>query len=148
MKKAFTIVLACIMIVGLCSCGGGVSKVTIQKYGGDVSKVAIQKYESDLYTEKEISSAINVVIKYFENDFSGCTLTEITYAGDEESIRETEYYAEDANADEVIVLVSSFDVDSSGGDGSLTPNSTYSDWKWILVRNKGGEWKYFTHGYA
>lgn len=31
------------------------------------------------------------------------------------------------NADEVIVLLSAFDVDESGGDGSLNPNSTYTD---------------------
>ncbi len=48
-------------------------------------------------------------------------------------------WADRNNADEVIVLLSSFDVDSSGGDGSLNPNSTYSDWKWILVRTDGGQ---------
>lgn len=37
--------------------------------------------------------------------------------------------------DEVIVLLSPFYVDSSGGDCSLNPNSTYDDWGWILVRN-------------
>ena len=43
--------------------------------------------------------------------------------------------------------VSSFDVDSSGGDGSLNPNSTYNDWKWILVRTNGGQWQHVDHGY-
>ena len=43
--------------------------------------------------------------------------------------------------------VASFDVDSSGGDGSLNPNSTYSDWKWILVRTNGGHWQHVDHGY-
>lgn len=43
--------------------------------------------------------------------------------------------------------VSSFDVDSSGGDGSLNPNSTYNDWKWILVRTNGGKWQHVDHGY-
>ena len=37
--------------------------------------------------------------------------------------------------DEAIVLTSTFDVDGSGGDGSLNPNSTYKDWIWLLVRN-------------
>ncbi len=41
----------------------------------------------------------------------------------------------------------SFDVDSSGGNGSLNPNSTYSDWKWILVRTDGGKWQHVDHGY-
>lgn len=51
------------------------------------------------------------------------------------------------NADEVIVLLSTFDVDESGGDGSLNPNSTYTDWNWILVRKNGGKWKHVDHGY-
>ena len=65
-----------------------------------------------------------------------------------------EYYREERvtnpdpnNADEVIVLLSSFDVDSSGGDGSLNPNSTYDNWSWILVRTSGGKWKHVDHGY-
>ena len=41
----------------------------------------------------------------------------------------------------------SFDVDSSGGDGSLNPDSTYDNWMWILVRNKDGEWKHVDHGF-
>ena len=56
-------------------------------------------------------------------------------------------WADRNNADEVIVLLSSFDVDSSGGDGSLNPNSTYNDWKWILVRTNGGQWQHVDHGY-
>ena len=51
------------------------------------------------------------------------------------------------SADEVIVLVSSFDVGKSGGDGSLNPDSTYTKWKWILVRNKSGSWRHVDHGY-
>lgn len=46
-----------------------------------------------------------------------------------------------------MVLLSSFDVDSSGGDGSLNPNSTYDNWMWILVRTKDGQWKHVDHGY-
>lgn len=47
----------------------------------------------------------------------------------------------------LLFLTSTFDVDGSGGDGSLNPNSTYKDWIWLLVRNKQGEWKHVDHGY-
>lgn len=47
----------------------------------------------------------------------------------------------------VIVLVSSFIVDASGGDSSLNPNSTYNNWTWILVRNGTGIWQPATCGY-
>ena len=75
-----------------------------------------------------------------------CTLTEIYYAGDDSS-KDHQDWVNRNNADEVIVLLSSFDVDSSGGDGSLNPNSTYNDWKWILVRTNGGQWQHVDHGY-
>lgn len=47
----------------------------------------------------------------------------------------------------MLVLLSSFDVDASGGDGSLNPNSSYEGWAWILVRSKAGQWKHVDHGY-
>ena len=136
MKRIFTIVLACIMILCLFSCNSG-----------KVSNVSIKEFESTLYTTEEIEAAINVAIDYFKKEFSGCTLNEITYAGDEMAKKETEYYAAE-DGDEVIVLISEFDVDSSGGDGSLNPNSTYKGWKWILVRSNAGEWRHLTHGYG
>lgn len=46
------------------------------------------------------------------------------------------------------MLVSAFDVDASGGDGSLNPNDTYEDWEWVLVRDKDGTWHHVTHGYG
>lgn len=80
-----------------------------------------------LYSQKEINSAIDVIKKEFKRDWKGCTLKEIYYAGDKVS-EEHQEFADRYNADEVIVLLSTFDVDSSGGDGSLNPNSTYTDW--------------------
>ena len=47
-----------------------------------------------------------------------------------------------------MVLLSTFDVDSSGGDGSLIPNGTYENWQWVLGRNAGGEWEHRTRGYG
>ena len=77
---------------------------------------------------------------------SGGDITEIYYAGDD-YCTDFQEFADRNNADEVIVLLSSFDVDSSGGDGSLNPNSTYNNWNWILVRTKGGKWQHIDHGY-
>jgi hypothetical protein len=46
------------------------------------------------------------------------------------------------------VLLSDFNVDSSGGDGSLNPNSTYGGWNWILIRDsKTGNWRVDDWGY-
>lgn len=113
---------------------------------GDVSKVIILPSDSQLYSQNEIDSAIKVTKSYFKRYFDGCTMTELTYAGDEITNAHKEF-ATRHNADEVIVLTSSFDVDASGGDGSLNPNSTYDGWMWILVRNKNGNWRHVDHGY-
>ncbi len=82
----------------------------------------------------------------FDREWSGCTLTEIYYAGDEIS-KNYQDWADRNNADEVIVLLSSFDVDSSGGkNGVLNADSTYKDSFWILIRTDLGEWEYIDCG--
>lgn len=127
---------------------GSVAKSSPAKLEGVFAIYPVDKNGNTvrLYSQKEINSAIDVIKKEFEKDWKGCTLKEIHYAGDKIS-EEHQEFAERYNADEVIVLVSTFDVDESGGDGSLNPNSTYTDWNWILVRKNDGKWKHVDHGY-
>ncbi len=115
--------------------------------GGNIENVKIKAVESDMYSTKDVNDAITTITTEFDKEWEGCNLKEIYYAGDEES-SDYQDFADRNNADEVIVLLSSFDVDASGGDGSLNPDSTYYDWMWILVRNTGGQWKHVDHGYA
>ncbi len=121
------------MLLTLCACG-------------DVSHAATHEVESELYTQDDIKSAINVTKRQFRRNWNGCTLTEIYYAGDEVSEKHQEW-ADRNGLDEVIVLISSFEVDSTGGNGSLNPDSTYKNWMWILGRSKGGQWQPLDHGY-
>ena len=137
MKKAIALLLTVGCVLGLVGCAGNV---------GNVKNVQIGAYTSAVYSDAEIASAIDVAIEYFQKQFDGCTLTEITYLGDDK-LAEWKEFAERHQMDEVIVLVSSFDVDSFGGDGSLNPNSTYTGWKWILGRTQNGKWKHLDHGY-
>ena len=132
-KRIASFVLCAVMLLTLCACG-------------DVSNTATHEVESKLYTQSDINSAINVTKRQFRRNWNGCTLTEIYYAGDEVSEKHQEW-ADRNGLDEVIVLISSFDVDSSGGDGSLNPDSTYKNWMWILGRSKGGQWQPLDHGY-
>ena len=135
MRKTTILLLLLTALLTLCACGGDVSKVNISIPS-----------ESDLYTTNEIEDAIDTAMDYFKKEFDGCTLTEIAYAGDDRSNDYAEW-AQRIGGDEVIVLVSSFDVDASGGDGSLNPNSTYTKWMWILARKEGGKWQHVDHGY-
>jgi hypothetical protein len=94
-----------------------------------------------------------VVIGKFRS-FKGCNLTKLWY-DEEKSNLSIEGYLQNgkgsmngAKAENVIVLLSNYDVDSSGGDGSLNPNSTYSYWSWTLIRNsKTSDWKVDDWGY-
>ena len=135
MKRMLAMLLVMVCLMSLVACGGG-----------DVSTVGIKDFTSEIYTHKEIESAIDEILRYFKKNFEGCTLKEITYAGDEWTKRDASY-AERYDADDVIVLISTFDVEESGGDGSLNPNSTYTRWMWILVRDGHGRWKHVDHGY-
>ena len=135
MKKWLAVFSAVLLVLTLCSCGG------------DAKNAVIIPVQSDIYASEDINAAIKTAIKYFEREFSGCTLKEIQYIGDQ--ARESfEEWAEQYHADSAIILISTFDVDSSGGDGSLNPNSTYENWQWILVRSANGSWKHVTHGYG
>ena len=100
---------------------------------------------SELYSKEDIRSAIEVIKLYFNED-SGCTLTSIEYAGDEISKNHAEW-AERVDKEEAIVLISSFDVDSSGCGDALNPNSTYDNYLWILARNKNEDWIHVDNGY-
>ena len=134
MKKIVCIILCSLLVFSLSACGG------------DISRVNTHNVNSEIYSQEDINAAIDTIKKEFMRNGGGCTLTEIYYAGDDSS-KDHQDWADRNNADEVIVLLSSFDVDSSGGDGSLNPNSTYSDWSWILVRTNGGKWQHVDHGY-
>ena len=102
---------------------------------------------SDIYTDADIEAAMDAVNTYFEAEFKGCTLTQLRYPGDASADLFTEW-AQEYESDEAIVLYSSFDTDTSGGDGSLEPNTTYDDFQWILVRDNGGTWEVKTYGYG
>ena len=134
MRKIFATILCVLVVLCLSACGGNVSNVRTHDVG------------SAVYSQDEIDSAIDVIKQEFKSGWKGCTLTEIYYAGDKTSAAHSEW-ADRYDADEAIVLTSSFAVDSSGGDGSLNPNSTYDGWMWILVRTAGGQWQHVDHGY-
>ena len=134
MRKLYSTIFCVLLVLCLSACGG------------EISEAKIHNVDSDMYSQKDIASAIDVIKKEFKSNWKGCTLKEIYYAGDDSSIAYQDW-AERNDTDEVIVLLSSFDVDSSGGDGSLNPNSTYNGWNWILARENGGKWQHVDHGY-
>ena len=133
MKRLLAFVLVVLCVLPLSACGGKV----------DDAKLAIGT--SYLYSEKEIRSAMDVVMDQFERGFESCKLLTLTY-DEESSVKEADHWAEQYEADEAIVLESSFYVVGSKNP-TLNPNSTYRGWQWILTRNGHGRWVLQTSGY-
>lgn len=135
MKKMLPVLLLGVLVLSLTGCG---------RISGNV---LITNEASDIYQVEEIEAAMDVAQRYFRLNFNGCTLTEIGYIGDEKRMS-MEEWAEQYDADQAIVLTSTFETDRRGGDGSLNTNETYRNFKWILIRDLGGEWSHADHGYG
>ena len=135
MKKLVTLLLTALLVLTLAGCG----RVS--------TTMAITCDTSQIYSPEDIYQAMDVVEKYFCRQFDGCTLTEIGYIGDEKWAL-MEEYAANYGVDQAIVLTSAFDTGRRGGDGSLNANDTYRNWKWILIRDIGGDWSHADHGYG
>lgn len=137
MKKIIVCVLVTICTIGLIGCGS-------PKY-----KASRVVGYSALYNEDLINEAFNVIEKEFAINFKGCTLKELRYDDEVENrfADEMMKYA-DEEGRELIIVLSTFDTDGKGGDGSLNPNETYTDWQWHLVRTKDKKgWELIDWGY-
>lgn len=134
MRKLIAGLLFCAAILSCTACGG------------KVNEVGVLEVKSTIYTSGEINDGINAVLDYFQKEFRGCTLVALQYVGDD---RNSDFvsYAQRIGSDEVMVFTSTFDVDESGGDGSLNPNTSYEGWLWILARTPDGKWEHVDHGY-
>lgn len=132
-------ILACFLLIALV--------LSLAGCGGNGREVTVLDMESELYTQEDYLAAVETVKSYFRN-FRGCTMKEISYAGDEKTQKEQEYILGFGDYSEGIVLMSTFDVDENGGDGSFEPNNTYYGWCWYLARRDGGNWTVVTCGYG
>ncbi len=136
MKRITVLLTLLLCLVLLTACGGGNIRHVVPAIG-----------PSGLYTGAEIEEAMDIVLDHFKKEFDGCTLTRLEY--DESAVRDEQMgWAAQYNEGQAIVLLSDFDVDGSGGDGSLNPNDTYRNWQWILTRTGDGEWTLRTWGYG
>ena len=111
MKKLISIVICIAVVLSLAACGG------------NIKDVKTHDVESEMYTKEDITAAIETIKKEFKSNWKGCSLKEIYYAGDDIS-KDYQDWADRNNADEVIVLLSSYYVGPNGGDGSLNQNYT------------------------
>ena len=122
MKKGLVLICSLMILFSFSSCRKG-----------KIDNVVISLGDSQKFSKVEIEAAADCVLKKFR-DFEGCDLQRLWY--DE---IETNYYEIDNK--KRLVFLSNFHVDASGGDGSFEPNTDYTDWKWIVIRdNESAEW--------
>ena len=142
MKKIIILFCCLLSVFSLVSCNKGSSS----------NDILIEVSKSTKFSKDEIENAIKTVKSNFS--FPGATLTKIWY-DEEKSNSLVDGYLENGNgltngvkAENVIILLSNFDVDGSGDNPVLNPNTTYSDYQWILIRDsKNNVWKIDDFGY-
>lgn len=136
MKKIVIYLSMILMIFSLVGCNQNNKPTDI--------KVDIGEYTK--FSKEEIDNAVDCLKRSF--DFEACTLTKIYY-NEEISNTAVEDYLQFGNgsvnkvkAENVIVLLSDFDVDNSGDNPVLNPGETYTNYNWILIRDdKNSNWK-------
>ena len=127
----------------------GAAVLTAQDKKADVSNVDRVIGYSALYGGETIGKAFDAVEQAFSEDFAGCELLELRYDADIENkyADETMRYWQ-AHGQELLILESSFRTDETVAGSGFSPNHTYKDWQWQLVRAQDGTgWEVVDWGY-
>lgn len=114
----------------------------------EVQEFGIDVYldESEVYTEEQLTDALNVIADTFENDFPQCTLQEIVY-DEEYSLALEEMNKEMFAIDNAVVFTSVFAVDDDYVSGPLNAGEVYEGYEWTLTMDADGNWSLVTNGY-
>ena len=132
MKKVCSILLLFAMLFSLTSCG-------------TLNFVDIEEFSSEIYTDRDITSAMEVVLEEFQGK-SDRILLSLSYIGDSE-ISDYRDWADRNNADEVIVFLTDYYISFFSDTPTQNAGSTYENWNFILVRTASGEWEIVDQGY-
>ena len=138
MKKILTVtaILFCVVLT-LCACG---------------KKMTAEEKDSVYYEKDDFEQVKEVIEKQIDADYGKSVIDELYYMGDNYSIA-FQYIADALGCDEVMVFNCTFHskgVDyklaeknaSSPWDSSETvPSGVYRNWRWVMIRKLGGEWK-------
>lgn len=132
MKKIFSLFLILSLIFSLTSCG-------------TLNFVDIEEFSSEIYTDRDITSAMEIVLEEFQGK-SDRILLSLSYIGDSK-ISDYRDWADRNGADEVIVFLTDYYVSFFSDTPTQNTASEYENWKFILVRTNGGEWEIVDQGY-
>ena len=109
------------------------------------SKLEVEISSSSKFTDKEINSAINTIKENFT--FPNFKLNKIIYDEEISDSYIIEYLNHgkgsniSSNPENIIVIVSAFDVDSFISESDQNIDNNIKDYSWILIReDKNSEW--------
>lgn len=102
---------------------------------------------SSYYTSKEIETGMKLVIEDFKG-FQGCTLKYIWNDEDYYTPKERELFCKEYNVQQVMMIKTDFKTDFFKVTSGLNRNADYTDFQWILVKDKNNKWSIKTHGYG
>ena len=132
MKKIFSLFLILSLIFSLTSCG-------------TLNFVDIEDSTSEVYNQNDITSAMEVVLEWFQGK-TDMVLLSLSYAGDDE-LADYSRYLEWHDADDVIVLLTDYYVSFFSSNPVMNTGHKYENFGFILVRTQGGEWEIVDQGY-
>lgn len=132
MKRILSLLLIFVLLLSLTSCG-------------TLNFVDIEEFSSETYTDRDITSAMEVVLEEFQGKTDRILLN-LSYIGDSR-LADYEDWADRNGADDVIVFLTDYYVSFFSDTPTQNTASEYENWKFILVRTNGGEWEIVDQGY-
>jgi hypothetical protein len=132
MKKSILLLLTVVLCLLLTSCG-------------TLNFVDIEEFSSEIYTDRDITSAMEVVLEEFQSKKDRILLN-LSYVGDAQ-LADYKDWTDRNGADEVIVFLTDYYVSFFSDTPTQNNASEYENWKFILVRTNGGEWEIVDQGY-
>ena len=104
------------------------------------------------FTDKEIRNGMSLIEETFS--FPGATLKKLWYEEEQSTTLRDSYMKygrgkiNGSSPENVLVILSEFITDETEENPALNPNSTYTDYQWILIRSSKGEpWRIDDQGY-
>ena len=134
MKKQIYLLILLLSVFCLAGCG--------EQTAEDAPVYTIS--ESEIYTEEEITKAMDAMVDYFYDHSENCTLKKVTY---EErgsvAIVETNYadFIEMSGNDDIIILTAIYDIEERASESNLIPARECIN-LWAMLRTDG-KWSYF-----
>ena len=129
MEKLIAFIFAVIIMITICGCG-------------NVSKANIMLTPSQRYSEKELTTAVNITKTYFMMNYDGCTLNYISYNDDVNEKNREDNLFRYLNPDRAgnIKDIVQFDVNYTDKD------NTEKTVDYIVVRYENSGWEILDHG--